>query len=423
MAMYHKEILPNGLRIVTSEMPHTRSISMAIFTGTGSRYETEDEAGLSHFVEHLLFKGSAKRPTAKEISEAIEGVGGILNAATDKELTVYVSKVATPHFSLALDVLIDMFRHPLIAETEVEKERRVVIEELHMIQDDPRDWVDVLLDDTMWPDQPLGRDVAGREETVSSFTSAAVTGYLARQYAPSNTVVSLAGDLHHRNIVERITEALGDWEGGPPRPYFPAKDGAQGARVRISERPTEQAHLCLAVPGLSNHHPDRFALDLLNVVLGEGMSSRLFLEIREKRGLAYDVHSQNTHYMDTGASVVYAGVDPQRTEDTIKAILEQLHVFKEELVPAVELRKAKEFAKGRLLLRIEESRSVVSLMGTQELLLGKIMTVDEIVETLESITAEDIRKVARDIFVPDQLKLAMVGPFKDTEHFAQLLEL
>jgi len=421
--MYQRTTLPGGLRIVTSEMPHTRSISSAIFIGTGSRYEPDEEAGLSHFLEHLLFKGTDRRPTAKDISEAIEGVGGILNAATDKELTVYTCKVAKPHFPLALDVLVDMIRHARLDPEEVEKERRVVIEELHMIQDDPRDWVDVLIDQVMWPAQALGRDVAGREETVSSFTRDAALSYLGRQYAPENTVVSIAGDLSHQEIVDQVAAALGDWTGGPPTSYFPAKDGQSSPRLEISERVTEQVHLCLGVPGLSNRHPDRFVLDLLNVILGEGMSSRLFLEIREKQGLAYDVHSQITHYMDTGAAMVYAGVDPRRAEDTIRAVLELLYAFKDQPVSAEEVTKAKEFTKGRLFLRMEDTRSVVGWMGSQELLLGQILTVDEVVEIIESITPEELQRVAQSLFVPERLSLAMVGPIKDAQPFSQILKL
>lgn len=421
--MYKTETFPNGLRIVTSEMPHTRSISTAIFIGTGSRYEKDEEAGLSHFIEHLLFKGTERRPTAQEISEAIEGVGGILNGATDKEVTVYSCRVAKTHFPLALDVLVDMIRHPLMDPNEVEKERRVVIEELHMIQDDPRDTVDVLIDQVMWPAQALGRDVAGREETVNSFNREMASGYLTRQYAPENTVFSIAGDLRHEEIAEQVAAAMGGWEGGPPSSLFPVIDGQVSPRLEVSERPTEQAHLCLAVPGLSSQHPDRFILDLLNVILGEGMSSRLFLEIREKRGLAYDVHSQISHYIDTGAAVVYAGVDPLRAEDVIKAILEQLHLFKERPVSAGELTKAKEFTKGRLYLRMEETRSVVGWMGAQELLLGKILTVDEVVEIIEAVTSEDLQRVACSLFVTERLSLAMVGPLKDRDRFAELLKL
>ncbi|MDO8692238.1 MAG: pitrilysin family protein [Dehalococcoidia bacterium] len=421
--MYHRETLPSGLRILTSEMPYTRSISMAIFIGTGARYEQDEEAGLSHFLEHLLFKGTARRPTAQEISEAIEGVGGMLNGATDKELTVYSCKVAKPHFPLGLDVLVDMLRRPIMDPAELEKERRVVIEELHMIQDDPRDWVDVLIDRVMWPANPLGRDVAGSEETVNSFTREMALGYLTRQYAPRNTVVSIAGDFSHDEIVAQVSSALGDWRGGPPTPIIPAAPAHNGSRLELSERPTEQAHFCLAAPALSSRHPDRFILDLLNVVLGEGMSSRLFLEIREKRGLAYDVHSQVNHYVDAGASMVYAGVDPKRIEDAIKAVLEQLELFRAKRVPPEELTKAKEFTKGRLFLRMEDTRSVVGWMGAQDLLLDQILEVDEVVDIIEAVTAEDIQRVARDIFLPEKMSLAVVGPFKSDEAFAKLLNM
>jgi predicted Zn-dependent peptidase len=421
--MYQKETLPNGLRIVTSEMPYARSVSIAIFIGTGSRYEKDEEAGLSHFLEHLLFKGTQRRPTARDISETIERVGGIINGGTDKEMTVYSCKVAKPHFSLALDLLVDMLKNSRFDPEEIEKERRVIIEEIHMIYDDPRDWVDVLIDEVLWPGQALGRDVAGREETVNAFTREMILSYMHRHYSPRNTVVSIAGDLRHQEMVDQVARALGDWQGQGLATYPPAYDGQTGPQLKVAERPTEQAHLCLAVRGLSSRHPDRFTLDLLNVVLGEGMSSRLFLEIRERRGLAYEVHSQVGHLLDTGTAVVYAGVDPRRAQATIEAILEQLRLLKEQEVPPEELTKAKEFSKGRLLLRMEDSRSVAGWMGVQELLTNQILTVDQVVEILEGITAQDLQRVARDIYLSQHLNLAVVGPFQGDGDFAGLLKL
>ena len=419
---YRKSTLPNGLRVLTAPMPHTRSVSVSIYLGAGSRYETPPESGLSHFVEHLCFKGTKKRPTPRDISEVIDSVGGVLNAATDRELTVYYCKVARPHLELALDVLVDMLRRPLFAPKEVEKERKVIIEELAALADSPAQQVDILLDETLWPDQPLGRDVAGCEATVSAITRQMALEYLHRQYVPNNVVVSVAGAVEHEEVLELINAALGDWPRGIPSGWFPAVNGQGSARTAVRYKNTEQAHMSLAVRGLSSQHPDRFVLDMLSVVLGEGMSSRLFLELRERRGLCYDVHTYTSHFLDAGALVIYSGVDPANAADTLKALLEQLAQVRDG-IPDGELARAKELAKGRLLLRMEDTRSVSGWLGIQELLLGRVRTADEVVEVLDAITADDVARVARDLFLTDQLSLAIVGPFRGNKRFASLLRL
>lgn len=421
--MYERTSLSNGLRILTGPMPQTRSVTIAIFIGAGSRYENEPEAGISHFIEHLFFKGTERRPTALDISKQIEGVGGVLNAGTDRELTVYWCKVARPHFGLALDILVDALMNSKFEPNEIEKERQVVIEELSMIRDDPREWVDVVIDEVLWPDQPLGRDVAGSKETVSSFTRESAISYMKSHYAPTNTVIAVAGNISHQEVVESISGHLANWSAPAPAPWFPARNGQTVPRLRVEFKDTEQAHLCLAVHGLSSLHPERFALDLLNVVLGEGMSSRLFQEIREERGLAYDVHSYVSHFLDAGAATVYAGVDPKRVEGTIEAVLKELSRLKSEDIPPEELTKAKEFSKGRLLLRMEDTRSVASWIGAQELLLDRILTVDEVVEKVDEVSAEDIRRVANELLVSEKLNLAVVGPFKTDGAFQKLLQL
>ena len=420
--MYHKSVLENGLRIITSSMEHTRSVCITIFIGAGSRYESAQEAGTSHFIEHLCFKGTERRATAKEISEAIDGVGGMLNGGTDKELTIYWCKVARPHFLLALDVLVDMLRHSRFDAQDIERERRVIIEELNMSLDSPHQRVNMLIDEVVWPDQPLGRDVAGTKEAVASLGREMLLSYLARQYLPNNTVVAVAGDIGHEEVVESVGCAFADWERGNPRPWFPVEDSQDSPRLHVEHRSVEQAHLCLALRGLSLLHPDRFYLDLLNVVLGEGMSSRLFMEIRERRGLAYDIHSYVDHFLDSGAVTVYAGVDPRNIETTIQAILEELSPLKDD-VPEVELTKARELAKGRLLLRMEDTRSVAGWIGAQELLVGRILTVDEVVAIIDAITTEDLERVARELFIGDKLNLAIVGPVMDGERFLGLLRL
>ncbi len=420
--MHQATTLENGLRILTAPMPHTRSVTISFYVGAGSRYETPAVAGLSHFVEHMLFKGSSKRPTAKEISEAVDRVGGMLNGGTDRELTVYYVKVARPHFALAFDVLVDMLRRPVLDRAELEKERRVIIEELAMVNDSPSQQVDVLLDQVLWPDQPLGWDVAGTPETVASLSLETIEAYLARQYVPNNTVLAVAGAVDHAEVVETARAALADWPQGAPAPWFPAKDGPADARIKVQYKKTEQAHISLAVPGVSTQHPDRHAVDLLSALLGEGMSSRLFLELRERRSLCYDVHSYTVHFLDTGAFCVYAGVDPKQAPEAVAAILEELAATRDG-VPEEELAKAKELSKGRLLLRMEDTRSVSGWLGAQELLNRHVRTVDEVVEAIDAVTTEDLRRVARTLFRTERLALAIVGPYRSDRRFASLLKL
>jgi predicted Zn-dependent peptidase len=326
--MYEKTTLPNRVRVITAEMPHVRSVSTALFFGVGSRYESPQIAGVSHFIEHMLFKGSARYPTAQAISEAIEGLGGVFNGGTGKELTGYTAKVSSDHFVDALDVLIDMVRHPLLDPQELEKERRVIVEELNMYKDSPQEWVQVLIDETIWPNLPLGRDEAGTKETVESITRDQMRAYLAAHYLPNNLVVSIAGKIGHQQVVAEVEKRLSDWQPGEVPHWEPCLPPRQVPRVRLEHKRTEQANVCLATPGVSHGNPARYALALLNGVLADGMSSRLFQEIRERQGLAYDVGSDIESYYETGALVIYAGVDPERADATIRAILAELLLVK-----------------------------------------------------------------------------------------------
>jgi predicted Zn-dependent peptidase len=420
--LYQKTTLDNGLRVITETLPHTRSVSICIFIGVGSRYETESQAGISHFIEHLCFKGTTKRTTAREISEAIEGVGGIINAGTDKELTVYWCKVAQPHFHLALDVLADILLHSKFDPADIEGERQVIIEEIKMSKDSPSQLVNMLIDELLWPSHPLGRDIAGSKESVAAITQDMMLDYLAHQYLPSNTVVSIAGALQPREMVTAVGQALGHWADLKPRPGYSAYKEQKFPRLHIERKDTEQAHLCLALNGLSLFHPKRFTLDLLNVILGEGMSSRLFTEIRDRLGLAYSIHSYIEHFLDTGSVTIYAGVGLKNLQVAIQAILEQLSQLKE-TVPEAELSKAKELSKGRLLLRMEDSRSVAGWMGGQEILTNRTLSVDQVVSIIDAITAEELRQLAQELLVASQLRLAVVGPVADDEPLAELLRL
>jgi predicted Zn-dependent peptidase len=419
--MYHKSVLTNGLRVVTAPMPHTRSATVTIFVGAGARYEPDELAGISHFVEHMLFKGTERRPTPREVTEEIEGVGGILNAATDREFTVYWAKVPRPAFERTFDCLVDMVRHSLFDPDELEKERKVIIEELNMVHDSPQQLVDLLIDEVVWPNQPLGRDIAGTKETVSRITREDQLAYVHRQYSPGNAVISVAGNVAHEEVVALAERYFADWTGHAVTPMVPALDGQTGPQLKVLSKKTEQAHLSLAVRALDARHPDRFALDLINIILGEGMSSRLFLEIREQLGLAYDVHSYTSRFQDTGALTVYAGVDPKRVEAAVVAILRELGRLKREPVGERELAKAKDLVKGRLLLRLEDTRAVASSYGNQELLLGEILTADEIVRLVDAVTPEDLQRVANALFREDRLNLAVVGNYRSEERFRALL--
>ncbi len=420
--MYQKTTLENGLRIITANMPHTQAVCLNFFIGAGSRYENEAEAGTAHFIEHLLYKGTPKRPTASDICGAIEGVGGILNAGTDRELTVYWCKVAQPHLPLALDVMADMLLNARFDLQDIERERLVIFEEINMSKDSPAHQVDMLIDGLLWPDHPLGRDIAGSKQSVAAITRDKMLDYLARHYLPANAVVAVAGNIQHQGMVDAITQALGGWTGQRSGAgYAPYKEKT-APRFRVEKRDTEQAHLCLALPGLSLFHPRRFALELLNVILGEGMSSRLFTEIRDKLGLAYSIYSYVTHLLDSGAVTIYAGVEPKNLTTAVRAILEQLYLLREG-VPDDELAKAKEAAKGRLLLRMEDSRSVAGWVGGQEILTGRIISVDQVIAIIDAITTDELKQLADELVITSQLRLAVVGPVSSDEPLKEFLKL
>jgi predicted Zn-dependent peptidase len=420
--MHHKTTLDNGLRIVTTTMPHTRSASFCFFIGVGSRYENEAVAGVSHFIEHLLFKGTKKRPTSGDICSAIEGVGGILNAGTNKELTLYWTKTAKIHFPLSLDVITDILLNSKFEPAEIERERQVVIEEINMSKDSPASMVSLLIDELLWPGHSLGRDTAGTKESMAGITRDAILKYLRTYYSPNNAVVSIAGNIKHQEAVDMVSEATAGWKRKKASPAFQPYRPQPNPRIRIQNKDTEQAHLCLGLPGLSMLDPRRFALDLLNVILGEGMSSRLFIEIRDKMGLAYNIYSSSDHFLDSGCLTVYAGVDPKKLTITLKAIMEQLSLIKE-LVPEEELSRAKELAKGRLLLRMEDTRDVAGWTGGQEILTGRILTMDQVTQKIDAVTAEEMKKLAQELLVGEQLRLAVVGPVKKEEPLEKLLKL
>lgn len=419
--MFEKTVLPNGLRVLSSRMPYTRAVTVTFLTGAGARYETPPEAGVSHYLEHMFFKGTQRRPSAQDISEAIEGVGGVMNGSTNHEETVFWVKVARPHLSLALDVVADMLRNSKIEAQEVEKERQVILEELNSIGDNPNQQAFLLADELLFPGHPLGRDVAGTAESVRGIDREMLLRYVGQQYCPTNTVVSVAGDVGHQEVVSLVEEALGSWQAADPRPWIPFVPTAVPSPVRLEHKKTEQAHLCIALPGLATSHPDRYTLDMLLSILGEGMSSRLFLELRERQGLVYDVSVSSSHYLDCGSIIVYAGTEPRRALRTVRALLHELRRISQEVSPA-ELHRAREMARGRMLLRMEDSRAVAGFLGFQELLDGAVLTVDDVVAKLEAVTVEEVVRVARELLKPERYRLAVVGPLRSEGRLRALLE-
>jgi predicted Zn-dependent peptidase len=421
--MYARVTLPNGIRLLTQPMPVVRSVSIVFFFTVGSRYEPAELAGVSHLIEHMLFKGCEQYPSAQAIAETIEGVGGVLDAGTDKELTVYSAKIASRHFARAATLMADMVRRPRFDAPELEKERRVIVDELGMYRDSPQDWVGVLGDETFWPGLPLGREVAGTHETVESMTHAAMSDYWRAHYVPGNLVVSVVGDIEHDEALAAITRLLGDWTPVEPPGWLPSLPPQQAPRVRVQQRRTEQSNICLFTLGVSHTDADYYAMTLLNAILGDGMSSRLFLEVRERQGLAYDVSSGPVHFHDTGAFVVYAGVEPRTTESALAAILHEMARLRDEPVGPSELARAKEYTKGRMALRLEDTHSVAAWLGGQEALLREVRTLDEILERIDAVSTDDIQRLAGRIFVDDWLRLAVIGPHRDAAKFDRLLHL
>lgn len=419
--MHQEYTLENGLNILMLPVRSFQSVSVGIFVKVGSRYERADQAGISHFIEHMLFKGTPRRPSAKLIAEAIEGIGGLSNAYTSQEMTVYYAKVAANQAHTAIDVLTDMIRHPLFEADQVEKERQVIGEEINMTYDDPDSWVNILLDEVIWPNHPLGQDVAGSHESLAKIKRTGLHDFYQASYHPQNLLVAVGGAFEAEEMVTQIAEQLGEWEPGQPPAFVSAPPVQTKARWLVEDRPIEQGHLCLALPGLTRTHPDRYALSVMNAVLGEGMSSRLFLNIREDRGLAYAVESGLNLLQDTGSWVIYAGVDPERGPEALAAILAELERLRDEPIPAEELHKAKEYLKGRLVLGLEDSFSQISWVASQKLLMDQIKLPAEVLQAYDAVTAADVQIIAQKLIVPTAYSLAAVGPFGAGDALARLL--
>ncbi|CAN5614508.1 pitrilysin family protein [soil metagenome] len=407
--MFQRTALPEGPRVISSRLPGARSVSIAAYVLAGSRLESPDEAGVAHFMEHITFKGTAAYPSTRAISEAIEGVGGSFNAATDRESTVYWVRVPVREARRAMDVVGELIVRPSLATDEIQGERSVIIEEIRSYQDDPSEYAQTLFQVALFGDGPLGREICGDEAGIRSLPDATIRSFWQTLYRPANTVVAVAGDLAHEQAVELAAAAFGTGNGAIPG-YEPAPVLPAGERVRVGKRSTAQAQLVLGLPALRRDHPDSWTLAVLNGVLGDGMSSRLFLSVREERGLAYDIGSGLVDYSDAGALEVSAGVDPASLPQAMDAILTELARLRDDLVPDDELGKAKRYLAGGLELRMDETRHVASWIGGQEALHDRVLTLDEALAAVDAVSAEDVQRVAGDLFRDDGLRLAAVAP-------------
>jgi predicted Zn-dependent peptidase len=401
-------------------MPTVQSVTCMVMLAAGSRYETHETNGIAHFAEHMFFKGTERRPTARDIGMEVDGLGGEFNAFTSKEYTGYYVRCAADHRDQALDVLVDMLRNSKFDSEEIEREKGVIIEEMNMYFDTPRDFIGGVYEQLLYGDQPLGWDIIGRKETIRSAGRDTFLDYVGRWYKPERMVVGVAGRLDG-DYLGTIEKLLGDLEPGETGAPSAAAANGNGPRVLIHRKESDQAHLCLGVHSQPMVHPDRWALQLLATVLGTGMSSRLFTEVRERRGLAYYVYAHNQSYTDTGTLYSQAGVDISRSEEAVETIVAEFRRIADEPVPAAELEKARALAKGRFVLRLENPQGMIVFGLGREVLDDPVIEPEEVLAGLDAVTAEDIQRVAQDVIAANGLNLALIGPFDDAAPFEALL--
>lgn len=410
--MINKTTLPNGVRIVTEEIPHVRSVSMGIWVGAGSRDEDDGNNGIAHFIEHMMFKGTEKR-TAKEIAETLDAVGGQLNAFTSKEYTCYYAKVLDEHLDIAADLLTDMFFNSLFREDDIEKEKNVIIEEIKMYEDAPDELVHDIFASTLWSGHALGRPVIGTEQIIKALGRKDLLSFKNRLYSPEFIVVAVTGNVKHQNIVDRLAPLFENMVSAlKPRLYTapsPHKD------INLRKKDTEQVHLCIGTPGLPMDHPDTYVLHILNSVLGGGISSRLFQEIREERGLAYSVFTYQSSYRDAGLFTVYAGLSQNNLGEVVSIIEREAKDFRVNGITAAELSRAKEQLKGSMYLGLENVSNRMSRIGKSEICLNRVVTVDEAVEKINGVTLEAVKGLAETIFRTDNIAISSIGPEMDEE--------
>ena len=421
MTVYQRDALSNGLRVLTAPLEHAQSVTCYIMLAAGSRYENVANRGIAHFAEHMFFKGTERRPTAKDIALEVDRFGGEFNAFTSKEYTGYYIRCAGEQRDQALDVLVDMIRNSKFDPEELEREKGVIVEEMNMYFDTPRDYVSSVYEELLFGDNPLGWETLGTKETVTGATRDTFLDYISSWYKPARMVVGVAG-MTGDDLLPRLEDLLGDIEPADTgQPVPSAVERSTEPRVRIHSKDSDQANVCIGLPSYPLGHPDRYALQLLGTVLGTGMSSRLFLEVRERRGLAYYVYALNSSYTDAGTLVSQAGVDLKRADEAVGVIAQEFKRLAEERVPDDELEKARALAKGRFVLQTESPNGLLLFGLRREILEGRAAEPAELLAGLDAITVDDVHRVAQDVIGGQGLRLAVIGPFDDAATFERLL--
>ena len=420
--VYKKTTLKNGLRIITVFQRATQAVTVLVLVKTGSKYEKKEISGISHFLEHMYFKGTKKRPSSLAIAETLDKLGGIYNAFTSQEYTGYFAKVSASHFELVLDWVSDIFLNSTLPEKELQKEKGVIIEEINMRQDHPMEYVQTLWMNLLYGDQPAGWDIAGTKETVSNISRQKLLNYMNSQYVASNTIISIAGRIDKKLALEKTKKYFSKIKTTKPEGKAKVRDRQSQANLLLESKKTDQTHLCLGARAFNLFHPFRYVQEVLAVILGGMMSSRLFEEIRSKLGIAYYISTAAESNPDTGFLFTQAGFDNNQLEKGISTILKEYKKISQRKVPQKELKKAKDYLKGKTTLLLESSDAQASFYAGQELLENKILTPEQIFKKIDKIRENDILKVAREIFKPEKLNLALIGPFEDKAKFQQLLK-
>jgi predicted Zn-dependent peptidase len=422
--MFKKIILKNGLRLVLAPMKESPSTAVLVLFGTGSKYETKKINGISHFLEHMFFKGTKKRPSALAVSEALDRVGGQFNAFTGQEMTGYWAKVAADKWEVALDWVSDILLNSKFETAEIVKEKGVIIEEINMYYDMPMRHVSSLWEELLYGDQPAGWDIAGTKEIISKLSRPQFIEYLKKQYRTKNAIVCLAGKLPSEAIVKKkVAKYFSKLNKGQSRKKLAVIEKQNKPKSLIHFKKTDQTHLCLGVRAYDLNHPDRYALMILASMLGGMMSSRLFISVRERKGLAYYVRTNAESYTDSGYLVTQAGLNNEKVEEAVKAILKEYQLVRDKKISAAEIKKVKDNITGNLRLGMETSEEMASWLGIQELLRKEILTLKQVFDKIEAVRVADLQRVAKDIFQPAKLNLALIGPFKDKKKFEKLLKI
>ncbi|XOB42687.1 MAG: M16 family metallopeptidase [Candidatus Nealsonbacteria bacterium] len=420
--MFKKTTLKNGLRIITVPQKSTQAVTVLVLVKTGSKYEKKDVNGISHFLEHMYFKGTKKRPSTMDIAETLDKIGGIYNAFTSEEYTGYYAKTIATEFETALDWVSDIFLNSTLAEKEIQKEKGVITEEVNMRLDHPMTYVHVLWSKLLYGDQPAGWDIIGTKENISKMTRKRLIDYMSSQYVASNTIVCVAGNINSDLVIKKVKKYFSKIKEDEPAKKQSVVERQSSPEIIIQTKKTDQTHLCLGVRAYNLFHVQRHAQKLLAIILGGMMSSRLFAKIREKLGAAYYISTISEANPDSGYLLTQIGVDNKKVETVISAVLEEYKKISKQKVSASELKKTKDYIKGKTALLLEPSDALASFFANQELLEGKILTLKEIFKKVDKVSSNDILKVAKDIFQPQKLNLALIGPFEDKEKFKKILK-